>query len=159
MKNLFIYFAIIACVSCDNNDNSNQSADSVFDHLDIFLKNSSGIDILGSDKYPIVTAEYLINGTLQNPTQGCNPFINNYLNYHFARIFLNKSITEEYPITYIHWNATDTDTIKAHFTRGNGNVLLDKAWIFENNVWKEISIQPFGESSPSVVSGGLTIVK
>lgn len=47
------------------------------------------------------------------------------------RLFLNHN-EEDYPITYIKWNETDTDTIKTHYNRTENSILLDKVWI--NNV-------------------------
>ncbi|MCX7549200.1 hypothetical protein OS188_14700, partial [Xanthomarina sp. F1114] len=46
---------------------------------------------------------------------------------YFIRIFLNSSILEN-AITYIEWNDTDTDTIRANFRSGDNYLLITKAW-------------------------------
>lgn len=170
MKTLFILFIVIICISCS--DNNTKQEDSVLADVSIYLKNSSGVDVLGSDKYPTssIYAQYLINGKIvQNVS---NAVISDYPNnvhiikegnLHYATIFLNTSLTDEYPITYIHWNSTDVDTIKAQYKRNIGidgnNVLLEKAWLFENNAWKELSLQRIAERSSEGITGGIIIVK
>jgi hypothetical protein len=174
MKNLITLILIIMFTSCSNNSDNTleKQATNIYAHLDIFLKNSEGIDVLGSDKFPTngIVANYLIDGKIVQDVS--NAVISDYPNnikninergIHCTRVFLNLAASEEYPITYIHWNATETDTIKAQYRRGNGNdgafVVLEKAWLFENNSWKEISIEGIGERTPGVVTGGITLVK
>jgi hypothetical protein len=148
MKNLFIILATIMCISCTNNGDNNtihKQGTEIGRSIDITLKNSEGIDILGSDKYPVngIVAKYLINGkivqdinngvVLDNPN---NVKVINQGDSHFLIVFLNMADSEEYPITYIYWNATDVDTIKAQYIRTENATILEKAWLFKNNGWE-----------------------
>ena len=47
------------------------------------------------------------------------------------RIFLNADSSEEYPITYLRWNETETDILKAKYRRSSGSVILEKLWLNE----------------------------
>lgn len=140
--------------SCSNNSDSNpgNQATNIDASILISLKNSESIDILGSPKYPIsgIVANYLINGKIVQDDSNAvildhpnNVWVINENGKHYLHIKLNLAASEEYPITYIHWNATETDTIKAQYRRGSGNdgnyVILEKAWLFENNSWKELT--------------------
>lgn len=163
MKNIFILAIVILCISC-NNDAESQQADAIFAHINVHLKNSAGENILGTDKYPKnkINADYLINGKIiQNASNAIIPdnpnnvyFVTeNNLN-HFI-LFLNYSATEEYPITYLHWNGTETDTIKTKYRRESGNdgnvVVLEKVWLNDVLVWE---VEKQGQTNSDI-----TIVK
>ncbi len=60
----------------------------------------------------------------------------------YVKVFLNYSKSEEFPLTYIHWNKTDTDTIKAKYKRTESSIILERLWIFKNNTWEEIRTTP-----------------
>jgi hypothetical protein len=90
----------------------------------------------------------LINGkitTTKDFGSGTNPDNPNILqvrtenNDTYAKVSVNSAETEEFPITYIHWNATETDTIKAQIKRmpNGGGIWVEKIWIFKNNAWVE----------------------
>ena len=44
-------------------------------------------------------------------------------------ITLSTDIEEAFPITYLRWNQNDTDTLKAHFIRGENTIVIDQLWI------------------------------
>ena len=154
MKTLLILLITIVCVSCSDNNTNTKQAASFSDKVIVYLKNSSGENILGTDKFPTsgIVAKYLINGKIvQNVSNAAisdypnNVHIINEGGLHCTMIYLNSSATEEYPITYIYWNATDIDTIKSQYKRSSGidgnNILLEKAWLFKNNNWEELTSQ------------------
>ncbi|TRX42139.1 hypothetical protein [Flavobacterium restrictum] len=155
MKNVIFIFMALLLNSCSNNEKSinGTNVDTV---IKVSLKNSQGVDILGNEKYPenTIYADYLINGKIikdvSNAYISDNPNNVRFINQsgiHTVMIYLNSAASEEYPVTYIHWNATDTDTIKAQYTRSGGSVVLSDSWLLKNGVWKEIS------------QGEITIVK
>lgn len=156
MKNFIFIFMAFLVNSCSNeNPAQNVNISAV---IGVSLENSQGEDLLGSEKYPKanIYADYLINGKIilntSNAYMPANPN-NVYIsdgsvkNHSRVLIYLNHAASEKYPITYIHWNETDTDTIKAQYTRSESSVVLSNCWILENGNWKEIN------------SGDITIIK
>jgi len=148
MKNIFLIPALIMIISCsDSKENNNLSQSTVIGRtIDIELKSNEGSNLLGTTEYPIsdIAAIYLVNGKIVQ-SNSPHDYPNNVLffnNNEVVKIYLNDSVTEEFPITYIKWNKTDTDTIKAQYKRTNNSITLDKLWILENNTWKELTSKP-----------------
>jgi hypothetical protein len=147
MKNIFLIPTLIMIISCsDSKENNNLSQGIIVaKSISIELKNNEGSNLLGSNEYPVsdIAATYLVNGKIvQNNSPHDYP--NNVLFYNKnqgTQVFLNDSSSEEFPITYIKWNKTESDTIKAHYNRANSSIIIDKLWIFENNNWKEINLK------------------
>ncbi len=121
MKKIALAFLVLLLVlSCGSDDCGCTNLDR---HVDIAVIDSEGNFLINSDNFYDIDITYLINGDEEN---GEAPlFIEG--EYPRVRLFLNNY--GELPITYIKWNALDTDTIKATFT--NNNTLLQKAWINE----------------------------
>lgn len=128
---ILLLFSGLLLLSCSKND-TGKSAQSIDVSLVINLKDSvNNENLIGTATYPEdnVIVTYLINGNIVNLSQGELPrILNDELPKRIA-IFLNNNESEEYPITYVKWNDTDTDTIKAHFIRGDGFLYYDKVWI------------------------------
>jgi hypothetical protein len=156
MKNLFILLITIMFISCSN-DNAPKLADIMGTSVNIHLKNSSGVDILGGEMYPknTIITKFLVDGTEQNPGNGLNPIFVNENNLNYIKIPINNTSSTEFPITYIHWNSKETDTLKAKFRRGNGvdgnYIVCEKVWINDVLVW-EVTVQ-------GQVNNDITIVK
>lgn len=151
--NLFIILITFLCISC-NNDAESKQADLIFANINVYLKNNVGENILDTDKYPEnnISIRYLIGG--KESTYGYNTpdaILDNPRGFFLGilseketgkgmRIFLNSDSSEEYPITYIHWNSKETDTIKTKYRRGSGNdgnfVVLEKVWLNDVLVWE-----------------------
>lgn len=145
------------CISCTNNGDNNtpQKQGTVIGaSIDVFLKNSEDINIFDTDKYPenSISIRYLIGGKefsygydtpdaiLDNPK---GFFIVNLSETGKGMsVFLNHDSSEKYPITYIYWNATDVDTIKAQYRRIENSIILEKAWLFKNGYW-EVAVPPY----------------
>lgn len=151
MKNFFMALSTIMFFSCsESNTDKSTTGFYINAHISVLLKNSEGIDVLGNDKYPNsgIVAKYLINGAIvQNTSNGIDPdYPNNVMivkqgDSHYIIVHLNLAASEEYPITYIHWNTSDVDTIKAQYKRTENSVVLEKAWLFKNNNWEELTSQ------------------
>lgn len=155
-KLLFLFSIVLVLNSCDDGEKpiygTNISAS-----INVFLKDKNGNDILDTDRYPEnrIRVNYFVGGkevSYGYDTPGAfldNPrgFIIGTLSEKEAakgmHVFLNLDSSEEYPITYIHWNETETDTLKAHYARSRSSVVLDKLWIYENKEWKELSVVYF----------------
>jgi len=153
MKNIFIFAVLILCVSCTN-DNSKKEAILVNTTINVFLKNSAGENILGTSKYPEngIAVKYLIGGKefgygyntpgaiLDNPQGFYIGIVSRHETGKGMCVFLNADPSEEYPITYLHWNETETDTLKAKYRRGSGNdgafVVLEKLWLNDVLVYR-----------------------
>ncbi|MET3027471.1 hypothetical protein ABXT06_12375 [Flavobacterium sp. UW10123] len=119
--------------------------------IDIELKNKIGINLLGTEKFPItgILVKYYSND-LQPPQAKSSIILDNPNNILFidqreskyVKVFLNYSKSEDFPMTYIHWNKTDIDTIKAKYKKNENSIVLEKLWIFKNNSWEEIKSKP-----------------
>lgn len=143
MKNL-IPIVILFFISCSKDNNSVTKNSTVIEnYIDIRLKDLNGNNIFNNSTYTFssMSVKYLVNGSVISPPYaGTQPILLDDVTFlpYGVRIFLNNTETEEYPLTYIKWNSTDTDTIKAHFNRGNSNgqdyEILDKVWINNNIV-------------------------
>lgn len=75
-----------------------------------------------------------------------NNYISDHPNAHFfykndidslysMRVYLNSDDSVNYPITYIKWNETDMDTIKASYVRTEKIIRLDSIWYNGNLIW------------------------
>ncbi|WPO77346.1 hypothetical protein [Flavobacterium sp. KACC 22761] len=150
MKNItFILLITIAFYSCDN-ETTPPKATYINTCINIDLKdNKSGENLLGTEKFPenIIYADYLIAGkkvlNISNAITSDYPnnvHVVNEFDRHYIKVFLNAIENEDFPITYLHWNKTETDTIKAKYDRENGkfgiSVTLEKVWINNVLVWE-----------------------
>ena len=144
MRKIYILFVVILCISCNNNDGPENIQGVVLaENVDVYLKNSAGENILGTDKYPenSISIKYLIRGKefgygynttgaiLDNPRGFFVEKLSEQETGKGMRIFLNADSSEEYPITYLRWNETETDILKAKYRRSNGSVILEKLWL------------------------------
>jgi hypothetical protein len=164
MKNLLILIMAIIFSSCTTNSNtSNPTNTAIYNHIDVFLKDGNGNDILGSTIYPEnnIYANYLINGKIVQVVSNTNKLtypnnvnVVNERGMHFTRIFLNLAPSEELPITYLHWNATETDILKAQYRRGTGidgnYVVLEKLWYNDKLVW-DVTVEGQTTSAITIV--------
>lgn len=121
--------------SCDNGK-ENPSEFVLDNDLNFYLKDNTGSNLLNTANYleENFRVYNLINGEVIevfNPMMDYprNFFIKDESNPISMRLFLNNSDTEEFPVTYIKWNGTDTDTIKASYVRSENSVVLDQVWI------------------------------
>lgn len=140
MKNCLIIF-IILLFSCSKDSNSND-ANNIDAMLDIILTDSNGNNLYGSPSFLQNNINYfhLINGQISTPIgNSSSPTFFEQNGINKMRIFLNSDITEEFPVTYIVWNESDTDTLKAHFNRGSENnedfEICDQVWLNEVLIW------------------------
>jgi len=165
MKNIFIITIVFLCISCNNDAESKQTAFALFASVNVYLKNSDGANVLGTDKYPEnnISIKYLIGGKelgygyntsgaiLDNPEGFYTGILSESETGKGMHVFLNHDSSEEYPITYIHWNSTETDTLKATYRRTSSSVVLEKLWLNDVLVWR---VEVEGQTSSSI-----TIVK
>ena len=56
-------------------------------------------------------------------------------NEYLMRLFPNISASEKFPITYIQWNAEDTDTIQCQFLQDKNYFGCSKVWFNGEPVW------------------------
>jgi hypothetical protein len=132
--------------------NSQHQLSNISAFIDIQLKNHNGANLLGSGRYPIenIVAKYSSgNLNLKNNNTAIlldSPnnvlFVDENKTAPYIRVFLNHEKAEEFPLTYIHWNKTEIDTIKTQYRRNEHSIVLNKAWIFKNNSWEEIKSKP-----------------
>lgn len=146
MKNL-LFLCSLLLFSCSKDNNGSQST-SIDTGIKIYLKDANGNNLLDTPNYKEKTIKvlYLINNEVK---EFFEPHLDNPRAFRFIiderplplRMGLgpNTTETEEFPITYIQWNETDTDTVKCHFRRANGKdgtlIQCDKIWYNNKFVW------------------------
>ncbi len=152
MKNLiFLLLATTLIVSCSSDDNNND--DNYYNlqtGIDFLVSNQNGDDLLNPNTTNAYSAEsikifYLKDGIVEEIYNSNLALPRNFKivspedsgeETYFMRIFLNNFVSEN-AITYIEWNETDTDTIRANFNNGDNYSILSKAWYNEELVFDE----------------------
>ncbi len=129
MKNLILFCTALFFLSCSKSDKEENQSSVHLDGIEIAVRNAAGEDLLDPNTPNAYSADgiklfYEINGevvevydpAMDHPR---NFIIYNYINENESEyrigIFLNYDRNEAQPITYIQWNETDRDTIKAKF--------------------------------------------
>ncbi|WP_298141784.1 hypothetical protein [Flavobacterium sp.] len=144
MKNLIVMIFLVLFSSCSNDDKP--TAANLDASVSIYLKDLENKNLINtsnflSENYRIY---HLIDGvsTEVYDTNMDNPrgfFINYETSPICMALTLNHSENEQFPITYVKWNETDTDTLKAQFDRGSENnvdyVVCQKLWLNDELVW------------------------
>lgn len=146
-------FILTAIMGISNSNFNTRDQDAVLGtSIDIELKDNKGSNLLGTEKFPIdqIIAKYQQNDSQLEKNNNSAILLDNPGNILFidqdrsqyVRVFLNHSESDQFPLTYIHWNKIDIDTIKAKYKRTKNSVTIDKLWIFKNNSWEEIKSKP-----------------
>lgn len=157
MKTQFlVLLSIFSLVSCSRNEEPKNESVVIGNKIDVLIQNANGQDLLNKSTANTLNTDniklyYLVDGNPQevyipNSTNPKNYYIFNYevYNSNAIRIFLNDQSKDEYPIAYIKWNQSDTDTIKCHFYRDNGIVTIDKVWYNDRFVYPTVENQNIG---------------
>ncbi|HEX9650416.1 MAG TPA: hypothetical protein VGA21_07640 [Cyclobacteriaceae bacterium] len=151
MRHLIISMAMVLFSSCISEDDQ-----FIVDvGIGISVKGSIGEDLLdpenpSSYKESDIKLHYLKNGqkqevffpNLDNP-KGFG-ITQNQEGYRIG-ILPNIDKTEEFPLTLIEWNSTDTDTIKCSIERKSNSEICTKVWLNENLVWEGYETERFFE--------------
>lgn len=144
MKNLIMLLSVIFLSSCTSDDEKKNE----FNYstaFEMIVKNSEGIDLLNPNSFNSLNTNniklyYLKNGVSEEVYNPSLDLPRNYTIYlhsdgiYRIRIFPNEIQSEEFPITYIKWNETDTDTIKCKLKYTENAIVLEKVWF--NEVFK-----------------------
>ena len=140
---------IISCNSSDDHNNEN-SYYNLSTGIDFLVTNQNGDDLLNPNTLNAYSSEnikifYLKDGVVEETYNPNFDFPRNFAivspedsgaETYFMRIFLNNSVSDN-AITYIEWNETDTDTIRANFNNGDNYSMVTKAWYNEELVFDE----------------------
>ena len=113
--------------------------------IELSLVDAEGNDLLNPQHDHAIAPSgikifYLIEGELQevyNPTRD-NPrnfFIRQHGTEYRIHIFLNSDEGEEFPETFIQWNESYTDNVKAKFRRSPSLLVIDEVWLNDEAVW------------------------
>lgn len=150
MKTLLLFFSIVILYSCTENKSASSSLDNynLDTYVTIFVKDQNGDNLINTPNYESENFRvyYMLNGQtveIYNPLMQAprNFYIYNDNDQIRMRLFLNYTASETFPITYIKWNETDTDTLKASFQRGENFVSCNSVWLNGELVWNR-SIPP-----------------
>lgn len=146
MRTLILILALFAFIGCDTDEGEEQVDIAVA--INFSIRDSEGNDLLNPNNpnsfdESEVKLFYLIDGNLTEVYDGNKHSPRNFTMNEYPpaseyrmTIFVNHSKTEEYPITYIKWNETDTDTIKTEIYRTGSLTEIRKAWFNGELVWE-----------------------
>jgi hypothetical protein len=144
MKKLFVFLAIASLIACDKSDDLNPAVfvDTAFEFI---VFNSQDVDLLDPAtpnhfEEDDIKLFYEIDGEL---TEVYDAHLDHprhfkifeHENEYRIRVFLNDSDAVDEPITHIQWNEDDTDVIKASFKRPKSNVIVNKVWLNDTQIW------------------------
>ncbi|PWI29895.1 hypothetical protein DI383_09070 [Flavobacteriaceae bacterium LYZ1037] len=150
-------------ISCNSDDENNHSPSYYNLETGVEFKVSSptGVDLLNPNNANAYLAEnikiyYLRNSEIEeiynpNMTSPRNFSIispeDTGEDFYFIGVGLN-SYGLENTITYIEWNDTDTDTIRANFISGDNYTVITKAWYNEELIFDKDIIP---ETVPEII--------
>lgn len=131
MKNLFFIMTALLLVSCsEKEDDYLCCANQVhMDGVEMSVRNSDGSDLLNPNNPNAYSADeiklfYEIDGEVVEVYDPAMDLPRNFMIFNYSneteseyriRLLPNYDRNESQPITYIQWNETDRDTIKAEF--------------------------------------------
>lgn len=140
MKKLAMIIMIFVAISCsENNDDNPEIATVNALGIEISITDGNGNDLLDPNNPNAFLEEnirlyYKVNGQVEEVYDSHLTHPRHFLVFQHEseyriRVFLNEKENATQTITYIKWNATDTDTIKAELRRwGASNVAVDEVW-------------------------------
>lgn len=149
MKNLLIALSAVFIMSC-NKDN-NTAGVSIYSVVEFSIFNSENEDILDPDNPDHIDESnfeifYEIEGEKVEFYKTINPGVTldygrgfkiyEHENEFRIAIFINHDDSSAKPITYVHWNDNDIDTIKATFNRRGGSIIQEIIWLNGEKVWE-----------------------
>ncbi len=133
-------FILTACSGDEKPTNSTIISKSV----EISIRDMNGNDLLDPQNPNAYIEDeikvfYLVNGVPEevlwanmDHSRGFN--ISNRANEYRIAVFLNDN--ENQPITYIQWNGTDADTLRAEFRRWDNGIEVRKVWFNDVLRWE-----------------------
>lgn len=146
MKNIIIILSAIFIMSCNKEDDTPNTYTYISTDVEFSVFDSENEDLLNPENpnhinESDISIYYNIDGVIEevnNPNSDYprNFFIFKHENEYRLRVFINNTKTSEEPITYVHWNKVDIDTIKATFNRANNSIVQDKIWLNGKEVWE-----------------------
>lgn len=141
---LILILAIMAVYGCDKTEEQNNNYN-LDNGMEFSVFNNNNQDLLDSTtnnhfNKTEIKLFYIIDGIkneVYNPTYDNPRNFKVYKHENEYRISIGMNYTEssEKPITYIHWNETDTDTIEAEYIRTYNAVMKNKVWFNGNLIW------------------------
>jgi len=142
MKNLLFLVLSLMIVSCDKDEDSGPAGTNIDLGLRIYLQNNEGIDLLDTPNYMSDNFKlfYIVDG---QPQYAFNGYLDNPRHFAIFQDTISKSmllglsdhIVDEYSETFIKWNETETDTLRAQIYQGGGYIGCKKLWLNEELVW------------------------
>jgi len=129
-------------LSCQEEKNSTN----IDTHIEIAVVDKNGNDLLNpsaenSFKEENIKIYYLINGVVEEVFYPNLDYPRCFRIYerdgiYRMRLSPNGNEKDEFPVTYIKWNETDTDTVKCNFSRGDNSLICTKVWYNGVLMWE-----------------------
>lgn len=142
MKNLLIIIISILSISCSKNSGGSENNTFIDKDLNIYLKNSEGLNLLDSEFFPSQDFKvfYEINGQRilfnePNLTHSKGFKIYDNSQSKILKLYLNDKLQTPVSNTYFQWSATQTDKITAFFDRKDNYVSVVKILLNDVQVW------------------------
>ena len=127
-KFLYFLFMCIMISSCSDERDCGCSGGQYITNIKVSINDEQGNTLLENVEYQEnnFSSYFFRNGILNSLSQ---PVFYNAGDTQKVLIHLNTDELEEFPVTYVRWNENDTDTIKAKFLHNENSIILDQAWI------------------------------
>jgi hypothetical protein len=149
MYKYFLLLILILFFSCEKE----QIIGGFYDaSVEIRVQNENGNNLLDPSTPGAIDPEEITLYWLQNgePKKKFDSFLD-YPKYfriieepeYIIEVQMNSDENEEFPVTYIRWNESDTDTIKCEFTRTTGTEYCSKLWCNNELMWEAYATKRF----------------
>lgn len=133
---------------------TDQSCCEIYDTgIRIFVENSAGQNLLdnsvsGHINTDLLQLSYIIDGkarsvyegNLDCPTKIC---LIEDQEMKYLSLFPNDTEKEAFPLTILHWNDTDADTLKCSFERTRNSVICKEVWFNNIQMYPDEAMQGF----------------
>ncbi len=135
MKNLIFVAIVLFSFSCSSDD---CGCTVISNKLDVAIVDVEGNNLLGSAEYKVgdIQVKYSTPNSA-SLVDGESPLFIEEGNVRM-RIFLNSNPDDETPTTYVLWNNSDVDTIRATFNRTGNSTIVNQIWYNDNLVQEYI---------------------
>lgn len=139
---------LFLAVSCNKTEDVTQNQSIIDASIRLSLVNAENEDLLNpliENHYDTADIKiyYLMNGQVEYAYNSQYNYPKNFRIFHYESgysiaVFLNTIETDEKPVTYIHWNETDIDTVEVEYKRSPNSLIIDKIWLNGEFIWSRV---------------------
>ena len=149
MKTIIAILIMATCLGCSSENNDDINSYVMEGSIDFSIKDTEGNDLLnpnnkGAFKENEIKLFYLNDNVVEEVYNQNRDYKRGFHLFKIdsgyrISVGLNSAETEEFPITYVQWDETDTDTLKGEFKRTPNGTFLKKVWLNDQLIWDAIN--------------------